>query len=106
MFKSAEKIDTEILLLSRRSRLRLLLLRLLLLLGFFLLLGLLLLFGGGGGSSAHGDLLESLADDLNKRGDTSSTVLPLREARTALTWASSTGLPAALRMAMIESLSG
>ena len=106
MFKSAEKIQVEIFVLSRRSRLRLLLLSLLLFLGLFLLLNLLFLLFGGSSGSANGDLGKSLGDDLNSDNGTSATVLPLREVRTAATWASSTGLPVALRMAMTDSLAG
>lgn len=106
MFKSAEKIQVEIFVLSRGSRLWLLCLRLFLFLGLLLLLGLLFLLFSGGSGGSHGDLGQSLGDDLSGGEGTSATVLPLRVARTAATWASSTGLPVALRMAISESLAG
>lgn len=104
-FKSAEEIQVEVLIFSRRSRLWLLLLWLFLLLGLLLLLDLLLLFlGRGACRSTNRNLRESLADDLNNIASTSSTFLLLSDLRTASTWASSTGLPVALRMAITESL--
>ena len=66
-FKSAEEIQVEVLIFSRRSRLWLLLLWLFLLLRLLLLLDLLLLFLGRGSAcrSTNRNLRKSLADDLN-----------------------------------------